>query len=93
MPDRRGERARERESRLQLGRKRTDKGDSRNVYQFADLLEADLRLSTRDMSEDRTFPNIEVRAPRGELLAGFSALLERLLAEVGQVNWGPKTTR
>ena len=52
-----------------------------------------LRLSTRDMSEDRTFPNIEVRAPRAELLAGFSALLERLLAEVGQVNWGPKTTR
>ena len=52
-----------------------------------------LRLSTRDMSEDRTFPNIEVRAPRGELLAGFSALLERLLAEVGQVNWGPKTAR
>ena len=52
-----------------------------------------LRLSTRDMSEDRTFPIIEVRAPRGELLAGFSALLERLLAEIGQVNWGPKTTR
>src|SRR5205085_3304583 len=52
-----------------------------------------LRLSTRDMSEDKTFPIVEVRAPRAELLAGVPSLVERLLADLGQVNWGPKHGR
>ena len=52
-----------------------------------------LRLSTRDMSEEKTFPNIEVRAGKSELLAGFQAIAERVLADFAQVNWGPKNSR
>jgi serine/threonine-protein kinase len=52
-----------------------------------------LRLSARDMSEDKTFPTFEVRLPRAELLAGFQTVAERLLADLGQVNWGPKQGR
>jgi hypothetical protein len=52
-----------------------------------------LRLSTRDMSEDKTFPTFEIRLPRAELLAGFQSVAERLLADLGQVNWGPKQSR
>jgi TolB-like protein len=52
-----------------------------------------LRLSTRDMSEDRTFPNVDVRATRGELLSSFQGYVDRLLADLGQVNWGPKASR
>jgi hypothetical protein len=50
-----------------------------------------LRLSTRDMSEEKTYPNIDVRAAKSELLAsGFKAVAERVLADLAQVNWGPK---
>ena len=52
-----------------------------------------LRLSTRDMSEDKTFPNVEVRMLRGELLPGFQSLADRLLADLDKVNWGPKQGR
>ena len=52
-----------------------------------------LRLSTRDMSEEKTFPNIDVRAPRAEFLARFQAVAERVLADLAQVNWGPKNSR
>ena len=51
-----------------------------------------LRLSTRDMSEEKTFPNIDVRAAKSDLLAGFQAIAERVLADLAQVNWGPKLT-
>ena len=30
------------------------------------------------------------RLPRAELLAGFQSVADRLLADLGQVNWGPK---
>jgi hypothetical protein len=49
-----------------------------------------LRLSTRDMSEDKSYPNVEVRAARRELIASFQSFADRLLADLGQVNWGPK---
>jgi len=52
-----------------------------------------LRLSARDMSEERSFPNVDVRAPRSELVASFRSVVDRLLAELGQVNWGPKVAR
>jgi len=52
-----------------------------------------LRLSTRDMSEDRTLPNIEIRMPKQELLAGFPTVAQRVLADLAQVNWGPKASR
>ena len=52
-----------------------------------------LRLSTRDMSEEKTFPNIDIRAAKSELLAGFQTIAERVLADLAQVNWGPKIGR
>ena len=52
-----------------------------------------LRLSTRDMSEDKTFPTIEIRATRSALLTGFQSVAERVLADLAQVNWGPKSSR
>ena len=52
-----------------------------------------LRLSTRDMSEDKTLPNIEIRTVKSQLLAGFQAVAQRVLADLGQVNWGPKASR
>jgi hypothetical protein len=45
------------------------------------------------MSEDRTFPNVDVRGPRTEVLSGFQAYADRLLSDLSQVNWGPKATR
>ena len=52
-----------------------------------------LRLSTRDMSEDKTLPNIELRVPKSELLTGFQMMAQRVLADLAQVNWGPKASR
>jgi serine/threonine-protein kinase len=52
-----------------------------------------LRLSTRDMSEEKTFPNIDVRTSRSQLLSSFQAIAERVLADLAQVNWGPKSGR
>src|SRR6266404_6465102 len=48
LPDRTGERTRVKNHRLELGRNRADEGNTRDIYQLADLLEADLRLATRD---------------------------------------------
>jgi hypothetical protein len=52
-----------------------------------------LRLSARDMSEDKTFPNVDVRLARADVLSSFQLLAERLLTDLGQVNWGPKLSR
>ena len=52
-----------------------------------------VRLSTRDMSEDRSFPNFEVRFARADPFTGFQPLLDRLLQDLNQVNWGPKQAR
>jgi serine/threonine-protein kinase len=52
-----------------------------------------LRLSTRDLSEDKTLPNIEIRLPRSELLTSFQVIAQRVLADLAQVNWGPKASR
>jgi serine/threonine-protein kinase len=49
-----------------------------------------VRLSTRDMSEDKTFPTLEARFARADLLAGLQPLVDRLLQDLNQVNWGPK---
>jgi hypothetical protein len=43
-----GEHAREGSRWLDLGRNRAYEGNSRDVYQLADLLESDLGLATRD---------------------------------------------
>ena len=52
-----------------------------------------LRLSTRDMSEDKTFPTFEVRLARTDLFGAVQSVVERLMADLGQVNWGPKQGR
>jgi serine/threonine-protein kinase len=49
-----------------------------------------LRFSTRDQSEERNLPTIELRVPRGELLGALQTIVERLLSDLSQVNWGPK---
>ena len=52
-----------------------------------------IRFSTRDMTEDRTLPPFEMRLARADLFAGFPVLVDRLLVDLGQVNWGPKQAR
>jgi serine/threonine-protein kinase len=49
-----------------------------------------IRLSARDMSEEKTFPTFELRVPRSALLDAAGLLVERLAADLAQVNWGPK---
>lgn len=48
------------------------------------------RLSVRDMSEERTMPQFEVRVPASAMVASVGAMVERLLTDVARVNWGPK---
>ena len=52
-----------------------------------------LRISARDMSEERSLPLIEIRALPAELLGTFQSSIEPLLAELDHVNWGPKVAR
>jgi hypothetical protein len=52
-----------------------------------------IRLSVRDMSEDRNLPTIDVRLPRNGLLEQMGPLVEAVMAQLGQVNWGPKESR
>jgi hypothetical protein len=48
------------------------------------------RVSARDMSEERTFTNIELGVPRGQLMSVLPQLAQRLLDDIAKVNWGPK---
>ena len=48
------------------------------------------RLSVRDMSEEVTMPQIDIRIPRSAIVASIGTMIERLLADVAKVNWGPK---
>ncbi|HKW50048.1 MAG TPA: protein kinase [Gemmatimonadaceae bacterium] len=52
-----------------------------------------VRLSTRDLSEDRNFPGLELRFAQADLLSGLQRLVDRLLQDLNQVNWGPKQGR
>ena len=52
-----------------------------------------VRLSTRDMSEDKTFPSFEVRFARSDLFTGYQSVVDRLLQDLNSVNWGPRQTR
>jgi serine/threonine protein kinase len=49
-----------------------------------------IRLSLRDMSEERTLPRVEMRFPLRDLTAMASRLSATLVEQLGQVNWGPK---
>lgn len=52
-----------------------------------------IRLSIRDMSEDRSLPNIDVQVPRMLAAQQFGAVIQAVIAQLGQVNWGPKESR
>ena len=49
-----------------------------------------LRLSARDLSEERSFPSFELRVARGALSEALATAVDRLAADLGKVNWGPK---
>jgi serine/threonine-protein kinase len=63
-----------------------------SIYRPRDEL-VSIRLSVRDMSEDRNLPTIDVRLPRNGLLEQMGPLVEAVMAQLGQVNWGPKESR
>lgn len=52
-----------------------------------------VRLSVRDMSEERSLPSIDVRLPRGDVAQQSGPLIELLISRLGQVNWGPRVGR
>jgi eukaryotic-like serine/threonine-protein kinase len=52
-----------------------------------------IRLSVRDMSEDRTLPNVDLRVPRNAVGEQLGALVDAVVAQLSQVNWGPKQAR
>jgi ribosomal protein S1 len=55
-----------------------------------------VRLSVRDMTEERTLPTIEMRLAAGDVQQGGSVLGQisgRLAEALAQINWGPKAFR
>jgi hypothetical protein len=49
-----------------------------------------VRLSVRDMSEDRTLPNVDARIARAPTADQLEAVVDAVVAQLGQVNWGPR---
>jgi serine/threonine-protein kinase len=49
-----------------------------------------VRLSIRDLSEERTFETFEIAAPLRDAFSALPNVLQRLAADLGRVNWGPK---
>ena len=49
-----------------------------------------VRLTVRDLTEERTFETVEVVAPMAAPFSALPALLEKFVADLGRVNWGPK---
>ncbi|MEW5917185.1 MAG: hypothetical protein AB1762_12305, partial [Gemmatimonadota bacterium] len=49
-----------------------------------------IRLSVRDMTEERTFETIDVVGPLGAPFAALPNVTQRLAADIARVNWGPK---
>ena len=49
-----------------------------------------LRLSARDLTEERSFPSFELRVARASMSEALATAVERLVADLGKVNWGPK---
>jgi TolB-like protein len=52
-----------------------------------------IRLSVRDMSEDRSLQSIDVPLPRVPAAQQFASVIDAVVAELGQVNWGPRRSR
>jgi hypothetical protein len=51
------------------------------------------RLSVRDMSEERTLPAFTLRVPASAPFGALGAVAERVLTDLAQINWGPKSSR
>jgi serine/threonine protein kinase len=51
-----------------------------------------LRVTVRDMSEERTFETIEATTLLREPFGALPNVLQRLAADLARVNWGPKGT-
>ena len=49
-----------------------------------------LRIGARDMTEDTNFTLVEIRLSRRAPLDIVASVAERLAADLGKVNWGPK---
>jgi hypothetical protein len=49
-----------------------------------------LRLSARDMTEERSFASFDLRIARTALNEGLAMAVDRLAADLSRVNWGPK---
>jgi len=52
-----------------------------------------IRMSVRDMSEERALPRVEMRSPLRDPSAMATRLSATLVEQLGQVNWGPKAQR
>jgi TolB-like protein len=52
-----------------------------------------VRLSIRDMSDDRTLPNVDARIPRGATSEQLGPIVEAVIAQLGQINWGPRSDK
>jgi hypothetical protein len=49
-----------------------------------------VRLSVRDMSDEVTFPNVDVRVPIRDVPSAMETLRARFTELLARVNWGPK---
>jgi hypothetical protein len=49
-----------------------------------------LRLSARDMTEERSFASFDLRIARAGLSEGLGMALDRLASDLNKVTWGPK---
>ena len=52
-----------------------------------------LRVSVRDMSEDRTLPEMQARLPVAAVPVAAGQMIARMMELLGQVNWGPRNTQ
>jgi hypothetical protein len=52
-----------------------------------------IRLSIRDLSEERSLSNIDLQVPRANLTQQFGPVVDAVVSQLGQVNWGPKGSR
>jgi TolB-like protein len=52
-----------------------------------------IRLSIRDMSDHRTFRDVDVRVPRNAVAEQIGPVIDAVIARLGQANWGPKQGR
>ena len=73
--------------------RRSPKAELSAVLMPGDTVRGDslsLRLSARDMTEERSFASFDLRIARTALSEGLAMAMDRLTADLIKVNWGPK---